>query len=188
MDLEEDGHHPITNYFPGAAKIFHKHDTTFMDAFNQDQFAEICQTENLYYPFADHLEWELAEFLTTSNLSMAAINRFLSLTLIMKLKLSFRSAKQLRGLVEILPQTPPWKCLHVDTVPFQTKNVTRLLYHDTLECLQALLHNPLFADSINFSPYRTFTTAQRLVQVYNQWMSGDIAWQMQVKIPAYSLK
>ncbi|KAI6046205.1 hypothetical protein EDC04DRAFT_2558364, partial [Pisolithus marmoratus] len=49
-----------------------------------------------------------------------------------------------------------------------------------LECLQMLLHNLLFTDSINFSPYCIFTTAECLVQVYSEWMSGDIAWRMQV--------
>lgn len=51
-----------------------------------------------------------------------------------------------------------------------------------MECLQALLHNPTFTDSIDFTPYRVFTTAQRLVRVYGEWMSGDVAWEMQLSI------
>lgn len=100
-----------------------------------------------------------------------------------ELQLSFQTAKQLRGLVEILPQTPPWKCQHVNTSPHQTKALTRLFYRDTFECLQMLFNNPLFADSIDFTPYRAFTTTQRLARVYTEWMSGDIAWDMQVSIP-----
>ncbi|KAI6004772.1 hypothetical protein EDD15DRAFT_2155216 [Pisolithus albus] len=171
----------VTDYYPGAARVVHQHGTKFMDAFDQDRFAKTHNTENLYYPFVDRPEWELADFLVTSDLSMAAIDRFLSLPLIRQLHLSFQSANQLRGLVEILPSPPPWKCQHVDTSPHQTKTVARLFYRDTVECLQTLLHNPLFTDSIDFSPYRVFTTAQRLVQVYSKWMSGDIAWRMQIE-------
>ena len=56
--------------------------TTFLDIFNEDRFAEICDSDNLYYPFANRPEWELVEYLLTSGLSMAAINRFLSLLLV----------------------------------------------------------------------------------------------------------
>lgn len=58
----------------------------------------------------------------------------------------------------------------------------RLFYRDTVECLQTLLSNPLFTNAIDFTPYRVFTTAQRLVRIYTEWMSCDIAWEMQVGI------
>ncbi|KAI6131086.1 hypothetical protein EDD16DRAFT_1515246 [Pisolithus croceorrhizus] len=173
---------PVTEYYPGAAKVIHQHGTKFMDTFDQDRFTQIRNSTNLCYPFVDCPKWELVEFLVTSDLSMAAIDCFLSLSLIRQLQLSFQSTKQLCGLVEILPSPPPWKCQHVDTSPHQTKTITRLFYQDTVDCLQMLLHNPLFTDSINFSPYHVFTTTQRLVQIYGEWMSGDIAWGMQDKI------
>lgn len=72
----------ISDYFPGAAKVVDQSSTKFMDTFDQDRFAEIRDTQNIYYPFADRPEWELAEFLATSELSMAAIDRFLSLPLV----------------------------------------------------------------------------------------------------------
>ena len=53
-----------------------------MDVFDQDRFAEIHNTENLYYPFASYPEWELAAFLITSELSMATIDCFLALSLV----------------------------------------------------------------------------------------------------------
>lgn len=96
------------------------------------------------------------------------------------LGLSFQTAARLRSLAEILPKTPPWKCRVIDTAPHQTKHPVRLLYRDTVECLEALLSNPLFRNSIDFRPYRVFTTAERLVRVYTEWMSADHAWQLQV--------
>jgi hypothetical protein len=53
-----------------------------MDAFDNNQFAGIHNTENPHFPFADRPEWELAQFLVISNLSMAAVDRFPSLSLV----------------------------------------------------------------------------------------------------------
>lgn len=71
-----------TEYFDGAAKVVDNNGRTFLKAFNEDEFAPIRESENLYYPFADRAEWDMAEFLLTSCLSMADIDRFLSLTLV----------------------------------------------------------------------------------------------------------
>ena len=62
------------------------------------------------------------------------------------------------------------------------KGVVRLFYRDTIECLQVLLHNPLFTDLIDFMPYCIFATARQLVRVYTEWMFCDITWEMQVSI------
>lgn len=54
---------------------------TFIDKFDQDRFAEE-RKQNLYYPFADRDDWEVGYWLLNSGLSMAAINKFLSLRLV----------------------------------------------------------------------------------------------------------
>ena len=54
---------------------------TFMDKFDQDRFAEE-RKQNIYYPFADRDDWEMGYWLLNSGLSMAAINKFLSLKLV----------------------------------------------------------------------------------------------------------
>jgi len=55
-----------------------------------------------------------------------------------------------------------------------------LYFRDSLDCLQRLLGNPLFAGQMDFCPYRLYRTAQHLVRVYSEWMTGDGAWEMQV--------
>lgn len=70
-----------TDHFEGAAKVVDNNGRTFIKAFNEDQFTSIREHGNLYYPFSDRAEWELAKFLLTSTLSMADIDRFLSLKL-----------------------------------------------------------------------------------------------------------
>ena len=54
---------------------------TFMDRFDKDRFAGE-RKQNIYYPFADRDDWEMGYWLLNSGLSMAAINKFLSLKLV----------------------------------------------------------------------------------------------------------
>jgi hypothetical protein len=56
---------------------------TFMDKFDNDDFAEQRKT-NLYYPFASKDDWEMAAFLLRSGMSMALIDDFLKLQLVSK--------------------------------------------------------------------------------------------------------
>lgn len=62
-----------------------------------------------------------------------------------------------------------------------TKVPISLFYRDPIECLQVILHNPLIQDVIEYSPFRIFETAQKLVRVYTEWLSGDAAWNIQVR-------
>ena len=71
--------------YDGAARTFGP-GTTFMQQFECDEFAE-DRTQNLYYPFASRAEWELAAFLLRSDLSLAALDKFLSLNLVSALAL-----------------------------------------------------------------------------------------------------
>lgn len=66
--------------YAGAAKILGQ-GPTFMDKFDQDQYAS-KRKGNLYYPFASREEWQFAEFLLRSDLSMKTIDKFLKLDLV----------------------------------------------------------------------------------------------------------
>ena len=46
----------VTDYYQGAAKVIDQAGTKSLDAFHEDSFAEICNSDNLYYPFANHPE------------------------------------------------------------------------------------------------------------------------------------
>lgn len=67
-------------YHPSAAATYGQ-GTTFLGAFNQDQFSE-CRKTNIYYPFASKRESELGVFLIRSPMSMAEIDRFLKLDMV----------------------------------------------------------------------------------------------------------
>jgi len=66
---------------PNAAKVFGR-GHTFMDQFDNDDFASARRQGHIYYPFASRDEWELASFLLCSNLSLADTDRFLKLELV----------------------------------------------------------------------------------------------------------
>ena len=66
--------------YPSAARTYGK-GLTFMDGFNADKHTAMHE-ENMYYPWASQPEWELASFLLCSSLSMATIDRFLSLDIV----------------------------------------------------------------------------------------------------------
>lgn len=86
----------------------------------------------------------------------------------------------MRARVEILPKGPEWKCKLMKTV-YPTKHAIRLFYRDPLDCIQSLFESPLIKDHIRFAPLRIFKTAEKLVRVYNEWLTGDVAWRMQVR-------
>ncbi|KAG1762201.1 hypothetical protein EDD22DRAFT_953354 [Suillus occidentalis] len=118
--FEDEGEALNVEVYEGAGTCYAGDGVTFLDLFDADEYAE-CRKENLFYPFASKEEWEVADFLLRSPLSMAAINQFLELPMIHQLKLSFRNAKELRSHAEMLPKGPSWKCQAIPS-PNPTKS------------------------------------------------------------------
>ncbi|KAJ7035463.1 hypothetical protein C8F04DRAFT_955065 [Mycena alexandri] len=171
---------PEFEYFKGASQTFGR-GTTFMDDFDKDPFAK-QRAKNLYYPFASSDEWAYAAFLSNANISVSTIDQLLKLRLVKKMHLSFRTAKELRSRVEMLPKGPEWKAIPWRT-EYPTKNSLTLYYRDPLECLQSLLSNPLVQDFIHFTPFRLWANSEKLMRIYTEWLSGDVAWNMQEQLP-----
>jgi len=67
--------------YDGAGACYSQDGSTFLDLFDADEYAE-CRVDNLYYPFASKEEWEIADYLLRSSLSMAAIDEFLKLSMV----------------------------------------------------------------------------------------------------------
>lgn len=67
--------------YEGAGACYSENGLTFLDVFDADEFAEY-RKDNLFYPFASKEEWEVADFLLRSSLSMAAIDEFLKLRMV----------------------------------------------------------------------------------------------------------
>ena len=92
--------------------------------------------------------------------------------------ISFSSAKDLRNRIKILPSGPIWLTKEMPT-DFPTLGKVQLYYRNPLQCLQSLLYNPLFSDSLEFAPYRIYQDNTKTVRVFTEWLSGDAAWEIQ---------
>lgn len=184
-----------------TVSIHFGHGETFLDAFDKDKFSHLRKT-NLYYPFCSRGDWQVTSYLHNSGLSMALIDEllslelvghlilsksiFLNLIIILQIKncpLSFQNAKELRGRIELLPSGPPWNFKELP-LEYPTKMPVSVYYRNPIECLRCLMLNPLVSDHIEFKPYRVYKDSQLKDRVFTEWLSGDVAWNMQVK---YSL-
>ena len=94
--------------------------------------------------------------------------------------LSFRSAKELHARAEMLPAGPQWLCETL-VLEYPTKQPPHLFYRNLIECLQALLSHPLFVPHMSFVPRRLWTCATKICRIYDEWLSGDQAWSIQVR-------
>ncbi|KAI6042111.1 hypothetical protein EDC04DRAFT_2564605 [Pisolithus marmoratus] len=133
----------------------------------------------MYFPWASRQEWAFALWLLQSRLSMAAVDNLLSLEIMKNVPLSFCSAKELRTRAETLPPGPQWLCETLVT-EYPTKEPPHLFYCNPLECLQVLLSHPLLKSHISFIPQKIWTCTARVCCIYDEWLSGDHAWNMQV--------
>ena len=79
----------------------------------------------------------------------------------------------------MLPSGPKWQCKDIE-IPEETNNKICLYYRNPFECIQFLLHNPLYTDNIKFVPYNLYKSAQKQMQLYMEWFSGDVTWKLQV--------
>ena len=95
---------------------------------------------------------------------------------IKNIPLSFHSAKELRSQAETLPSGPQWLCETL-TTKYPMKEPPCLFYH---KCLQELLSHPLFVSHISFVPRRVWTCAAKICCIYDEWLSSDHMWSMQV--------
>ena len=79
----------------------------------------------------------------------------------------------------MLPRGPEWRCKPWETA-YPTKKPLHLYYRDPLECIQSILYHPLVKDFIKLSPFRLYESAAKTMRFYTEWLSGDVAWSMQV--------
>ena len=81
----------------------------------------------------------------------------------------------------MLPAGPQWSYKTVPTL-VPTKDDIVLYFRDPIECLKSLFSNPLYHKHIELVPYRCYTSAAKTNRVYDEWMSGDVSWTIQVRL------
>ena len=86
----------------------------------------------------------------------------------------------MRARIELLPGPPRWRETDVVVRGGVTKKPLTLYYRDGLECFRFLFGNPLFLDHMEYVPRREYTTGEKVERLYNEMMTGDRAWDLQV--------
>lgn len=92
----------------------------------------------------------------------------------------------LRGRIEMLPKVPDWKSKKIALPGYATREPMYLFFRDALDCVEYLFGNPLFAGHMDFSPTRLYRDAEQTIRIYSEWMTGDTAWNMQVRLSVSS--
>jgi Plavaka transposase len=80
----------------------------------------------------------------------------------------------------MLPSGPRWKSQIIPT-SHPTKSPVILYWRDPLECIASIFNHLLFHNRMDFTPRKVYTTAERLCRIYTEWMTGNDAWDMQVR-------
>ena len=83
--------------------------------------------------------------------------------------------------MEMLPKVPDWKPKKITLMGYPTSEPMHLFYRDTLDCIEYIFGNPLFANHMDFCPVRLYQDAEQTIRVYGEWMTGNTAWEMQVR-------
>ncbi|KAJ7275704.1 hypothetical protein C8J57DRAFT_1061724 [Mycena rebaudengoi] len=165
-----------TDTYEGAAQPLKESGESLDTWFDGDKFAHY-RSDNVYYPFASKEEWELASFLLRSSMTMKDIDDFLKLQMVCnRLSLSFKTAKELRGRVELLPAGPQWMSETITLPGVSTKKPIVLYYRNALECIEFLLKNPFFQRHLELTPKKVYRNGHRL---YSEWITSEGAWDMQ---------
>ncbi|KIJ57496.1 hypothetical protein HYDPIDRAFT_48255, partial [Hydnomerulius pinastri MD-312] len=98
--------------------------------------------------------------------------------------LSFNTAKDLRARIEGLPDVPRWNYQEIKVGSYRTKSPLILYWRDGLEVVKHLFSNPVFAQCIDLAPYQEYEeTPQGPERVYGEFMSADLAWNIQSGLP-----
>ena len=83
--------------------------------------------------------------------------------------------------MEMLPSGPRWKS-QILQPRIATKSQVVLYYRDPVECIQTLLSHPLFAPHISFVPQKVWLSSAQVARIYQEWLLGDHAWDLQVSL------
>ena len=98
---------------------------------------------------------------------------------------SFSSSREFKTRIELLPSPPRWKADEIKIEGGDTKDPLTLYYRDGLDCFKFLLANPLFADYMDYAPRREYADENQSERLYNEMMTGDLAWTLQVREPSF---
>ncbi|KAG9054398.1 hypothetical protein FS842_005248 [Serendipita sp. 407] len=180
--VESDSLH--TETYSGAGRIF---DKTQPHVCAEAKHQIKAGKGNIFYPFANEVDFELGLWLHESGLSISKIDSFLKLQYVQVRKPSFGSGATLRDRVELLPGgTSRWKEAKVHPISGRTSDSVVLLYRDPLGVIQELFSRPSLAPYLEFAPKRVWSDNSKRSRIYSEISTGEWWWDTQAKLPSGS--
>lgn len=84
----------------------------------------------------------------------------------------------MRDRIEVLPEVPAWQFEELKIPGYSTKTPMILYWRDGLKVVEFLFSNPVFATSMETTPYKLID--EDGLPVVGEFMSAKFAWEYQV--------
>ncbi|KAI6116503.1 hypothetical protein F5141DRAFT_1187665 [Pisolithus sp. B1] len=127
--------------------------------------AEIAHESNMWAPFHNEEEWELACFLM-KNVGQTRMD-----------DISFNTAWSFLRKVDGLCTRPAWTCEIINVVG------DIISKDDPVECVEELISNPAFQDVMAYVPEHAYADAKGEKRIYDEMWTGEWWWDVQMKLP-----
>ncbi|RPD72984.1 hypothetical protein L226DRAFT_524416 [Lentinus tigrinus ALCF2SS1-7] len=146
-----------------------------------EKYARRTSADNLYYPFASKLDWEVARWAKMRGPGSTAVTELLEINdLVQLLGLSFKNTSELNRIIDAdLTSGRPRFIRREIIVAGQAFEV---FYRDVIACVRALYGDPEFAGILVFTPERHYADADHTVRVYFDMHTGRWWWDTQAAI------
>lgn len=186
------GNDIVADEYPGAAEIISQGPTLFAQIKETNEYRESVAF------FSQQADFAECEFFVNSGLPMRKIDEYRELpsvcpwffmhnTILITPQVKNRpipcpSAREMRARMERLPPTVPWEQCEIEVEGAITKEPLTLYYRDGLKCFLRLLAEPALSGHLDLIPRREYTDEGRTERLYNEPMTADLAWNIQVYI------
>ena len=159
---------------------------------------EDMAAQSVWAPFVSQYDWQVANWAKMRGPTSSAVTDLLaigevcvlfnptqirllitnlSLKIVDKLGLSYRTVKQLNDIVDNkLLGRPPFQCKELSIGNERLEFYCR----DAMECIRSLYGDPRFAQDLIFTPERHYTSTERVHRIYNEIHTADWWWSVQV--------
>ncbi|GJE84945.1 Plavaka transposase-domain containing protein [Phanerochaete sordida] len=138
--------------------------------------------KNIYAPFANKTEWELARWSKMRGPGSNAFNELLEIEGIQqKLGLTFQNTREVNALVDTLPSTRPRFVRDEIVVDQQAFDV---YFRDVIACIRSLYGEPDFAQHLVFLPERHYSDPDHTKRLYHDMHTGKWWWAAQKAVEA----
>ncbi|KAK0220172.1 hypothetical protein IW262DRAFT_1448538 [Armillaria fumosa] len=146
--------------------------------FHRIRDKQVLQGAEIWGPFADEDDWEMAKWLI-KHVGQQVADDFLKLKMIVgKAQPSYKNKDQLLDRIDSLPA----RDLTNGEGQARTEEL-ELWYRDPVECIWELMENPALRDSMKYTPEHVVLNQACEVDVINEMWTASWWWELQILPP-----